>query len=36
MQHRDRAIIQKIISEIDIGIDMMGNDEIEKFLADEK
>lgn len=36
MQHRDRTIIQKIISEIDIGIDMMGNDEIEKFLADEK
>ncbi len=36
MQHRDRVIIQKIISEIDIGLGMMGNNEIGEFLADEK
>ena len=25
MQHRDKIILQKIVSEIDVGIDMLGN-----------
>lgn len=36
MLHRDKIIIQKIVSEIDIGIDMMGKEKLEDFLADEK
>lgn len=36
MLHRDKIIIQKILSEIDIGIEMMGEDSLENFLADEK
>lgn len=36
MQHRDKIIIQKIISEIDIGIEMMGDEKLDVFLADEK
>lgn len=36
MQHRDRTIIQKILSEIDIGIDMMGDEGLDAFLSDEK
>lgn len=36
MQHRDKIIIQKILSEIDIGIGMMGKEELDAFLDDEK
>lgn len=36
MLHRDKIIIQKILSEIDIGIDMMGKEKLDGFLADEK
>lgn len=36
MQHRDRVIITKIISEIEIGLDMLGESSLESFLADEK
>lgn len=36
MLHRDQIIIQKILSEIDVGIDMMGKAELNDFLADEK
>lgn len=36
MLHRDKIIIQKIISEIDIGIDMMGRETLDDFLNDEK
>lgn len=36
MQHRDKIIIQKILSEIDIGIGMMGKEKLDAFLADEK
>lgn len=36
MLHRDKIIIQKIISEIDVGIDMMGKEELDDFLTDEK
>ena len=36
MLHRDRIIIQKILSEIDVGIDMMGKAELNAFLTDEK
>lgn len=36
MQHRDQIIIQKVISEIDIGLDMLGDTSLEEFLTDEK
>lgn len=36
MQHRDRIILQKIISEIDIAEDMIGECELDDFLRDEK
>lgn len=36
MSHRDQIIMQKILSEIDVGIDMMGKAELKDFLADEK
>ena len=36
MLHRDQIIIQKILSEIDVGMDMMGKTELKDFLADEK
>ena len=35
MQHRDRVIIQKVISEIDIGLDMLGDTALDDFLSDE-
>lgn len=31
MSHRDQITIQKILSEIDVGIDMMGKAESEKL-----
>ena len=31
MLHRDQIIIQKILSEIDVGIDMMDNAELNAF-----
>ncbi len=36
MLHRDIIIMQKVLSEIDIGIDMMGQEMLDDFLADEK
>lgn len=36
MLHRDKVIIQKVLSEIDIGMDMMGKVNLDDFLADEK
>lgn len=36
MLRRDQIIIQKIVSEIDVGIDMMGKAQLDDFLADEK
>ncbi|MCM1253414.1 MAG: DUF86 domain-containing protein [Clostridium sp.] len=36
MLHRDMIIIQKILSEIDIGMNMMGEENLEDFLSDEK
>lgn len=36
MQHRDKVIIRKILSEIDIGIDMLGKEKLRDFLMDEK
>lgn len=36
MQHRDWIIIQKVISEINIGLDMLGDISQEEFLSDEK
>lgn len=36
MSHRDRVIIQKVLSEIDVGIELLGNATLEQFLCDEK
>lgn len=35
MQHRDKVVLEKIISEIDIAINFMGKKEISEFLEDE-
>ena len=36
MQHRDKIILQKVISEIDIGFQMLGDAALEEFSSDEK
>lgn len=36
MQHRDRIIIGKIVSEISIGLDMLGTADLKEFEKDEK
>ena len=36
MQHRDKIILQKICSEIEIIFDFLDNMKLEEFLADEK
>ena len=36
MQHRDEIIIKKVISEIEIGLEMLGDTELDAFLSDEK
>lgn len=36
MQHRDKITIEKIISEMSIGIELLGNTDMKEFLADEK
>ena len=35
MQHRDRIILQKILSEIDVGTAILGNANLEEFLENE-
>ena len=35
MQHRDKIVLQKIISEIEIGQQMLGNTTLDDFLCDE-
>ena len=35
MQHRDEIIIKKVISEINIGLEMLGDTDLETFLKDE-
>ena len=35
MQHRDMITIQKVISEMQIGIDMLGTTDMEAFLENE-
>lgn len=35
MQHRDEIIIKKVISEINIGLEMLGETDLESFLNDE-
>ena len=35
MQHRDKIVLQKIISEIDVGIQMLGDNTLESFLQNE-
>lgn len=36
MQHRDKIIVQKVISEIAIGEEMLGDTVLEDFISDEK
>ena len=36
MQHRDKIILQKICSEIEIIFDFLGDMKLEEFLSDEK
>lgn len=36
MQHRDEIIIKKVISEIEIGLEILGDTGLEEFLSDEK
>lgn len=36
MQHRDEIIIKKVISEIEIGLEILGDTNLDSFLADEK
>ena len=36
MQRRDYIIIKKILAEIDIAFDMLGDSDINAFLDDEK
>lgn len=36
MQHRDEVIIRKVISEINIGCEMLGTSNLEEFKNDEK
>lgn len=35
MQHRDMITIQKVISEMQIGIDMLGETDLDMFLENE-
>ncbi|MCC8104915.1 MAG: DUF86 domain-containing protein [Clostridiales bacterium] len=36
MQHRDYIVIRKVIDEIDIGLEMLGDTELLEFMGDEK
>ena len=36
MQHRDSIILKKVLSEISVAFDMLGNTSLEEFLNDEK
>lgn len=36
MLHRDKVVIQKILSEINIGFELMGETTLDDFLNDEK
>ena len=36
MQHRDKIIIQKVVSELNIGLDMLEDSTLEDSLLDEK
>lgn len=36
MRHRDKIILQKVIAEIDIGIEILGQASLQNFLLDEK
>jgi len=35
MQHRDKVVLQKIISEIDVGMQMLGDNSLAAFLQNE-
>lgn len=36
MQRRDEIVIKKVISEIEIGLEMLGDTDLDAFLKDEK
>ena len=36
MQRRDEIVIIKVISEIEIGLEMLGDTDLDAFLKDEK
>ena len=36
MQHRDKIVLEKIISEIDVADELIGDDSLTVFLDDEK
>lgn len=36
MRHRDETIIYKVISEINVGCEMLGTTSLEEFIKDEK
>ncbi len=36
MQHRDCIILQKVLSEIDVGVEMLGGTDLHDFMEDEK
>ena len=36
MSRKDKVILQKVISEIDVGADMLGSASFEDFVSDEK
>lgn len=36
MQRRDEIVIKKVISEINIGLEMLGDTDLESFMDDEK
>ena len=36
MSRKDKVILQKVISEIDVGADMLGSASVEEFVSDEK
>ena len=35
MQHRDEIIIQKVLSELNLGSEMLGDASLESFLSNE-
>lgn len=36
MRRRDEIVIKKVLSEIEIGLEMLGDTDLDAFLGDEK